>query len=230
MIDPVKILIIEDELPIQRLIQNGYTAAEAHIYSAENGAEGLVSAAKHNPDIIILDLGLPDIDGQEVCRRLREWTETPIIVLSARGRERDKVEALDHGADDYMTKPFSVGELQARVRAALRHVKRTGTLPDGPFEFGALKVDLNARRVFVNENEVRLTKNEFKLLAMLVRHAGLVLTHKQLLEEVWGPAYADELHYLRVYMGQLRHKLEEDPTRPKYLRTESGVGYRLLAE
>ncbi len=228
MVNQIRIVAIEDEPAITKLIRNSYSKGEAEVLEALTGEEGMQLVAKTNPDVVLLDLGLPDMDGQKVCLRLREWTEVPIIVLSARGQERDKILALDNGADDYMTKPFRAGELQARVRAALRHSKKG--LPDAEpvFRSGPLRVDLQTRIVKLNDEEVRLTPIEFKLLALLIRHAGMVLTHKQLLEEVWGPAYVDELHYLRVYMGQLRHKLEPDPARPKLIRTESGIGYRLI--
>jgi two-component system KDP operon response regulator KdpE len=229
--DKIRIVAIEDEAAIVRLVRASYSSEEAELLDAPTGDAGIRLVAKSNPDVVLLDLGLPDMDGQEVCSRLREWTNVPIIVLSARGQEGDKVLALDNGADDYMTKPFGVGELQARVRAALRHTASRDPATFEPhFQCGRLEVDLGARLVKVEGSEVRLTPIEYKLLSMLVRHAGMVLTHRQLLEEVWGPAYADELHYLRVYMGQLRHKLEVDPSRPKLIRTESGVGYRLMAE
>ena len=231
MTDPVRIVVIEDEQAITKLIRSGYAKDEAEVLDATTGEEGIRLVAKSNPDVVLLDLGLPDLDGQEVCRRLREWTDVPVIVVSARGKEDDKVRALDNGADDYMTKPFGLNELQARVRAALRHsLRRRAVEPEPVFRTGELEVDLQSRLVRLAGEEVHLTALEYKLLALLVRHAGMVLTHKQLLEEVWGPAYVDELHYLRVYMGQLRHKLEPDPTRPKLLRTESGVGYRLMGE
>ncbi|MBS1709764.1 MAG: response regulator [Armatimonadetes bacterium] len=227
----MRIVVIEDERAISRLIRTGYGRDEAEVLDATTGEAGMQLVAKANPDVVLLDLGLPDMDGQEVCRRLREWTDVPIIVVSARGKEDDKVLALDNGADDYMTKPFGLNELQARVRASLRHsLRRKAAEPEPVFRSGDIEVDLQARVVRLTGEEVRLTATEYKLLAMLVRHAGMVLTHKQILEEVWGPAYVDELHYLRVYMGQLRHKLEPDPTRPRLLRTESGVGYRLMAE
>ena len=180
---------------------------------------------------MILDLGLPDMDGQEVLRRLREWLAAPIIVLSARDQEQQKITALDNGADDYLTKPFSTGELLARVRVALRHAGRAGDeAGKTTFECGDLKVDLAARRVFVAGDEVHLTPIEYKLLTTLVRYAGKVLTHRQLLKEVWGPHQVQETHYLRVFMANLRRKLEADPARPRYLLTEQGVGYRLASE
>ena len=226
-----KIVVIDDEVQMRRLLKACFDPKDVELLEAENAAEGMRLVARANPDVVLLDLGLPDGDGIDVARRLREWTQVPIIVLSARGREKDKVEALDAGADDYLTKPFGVGELQARIRVTLRHVARSkGPTPDPTFESGDLKVDLTLRRVFVADKEVHLTPIEFRLLGMLVRHAGMVLTHKQLLTEVWGPAYADETHYLRVYMGQLRHKLETDPARPRHITTEPGIGYRLLTE
>lgn len=230
MTEPTKIVVIEDEVQIRRFLRASFEPSEAEIVEAENGQDGIRLVAKSNPDVVLLDLGLPDMDGIEVARQLREWTTVPIVVLSARGQEKDKIEALDAGADDYLTKPFGVGELQARIRVTLRHAaQRKGPEPEPIFESGDLKVDLATRQVFLSDEEIHLTPNEFKLLALLVRHAGMVLTHRQLLTEVWGPAYIDETHYLRVYMGQLRHKLETDPARPRYLRTESGVGYRLIA-
>ena len=231
MSEPSKVLVIDDEIQMRRFLKACFDPAETELFEAETGAEGMRMVARTNPDVVLLDLGLPDIDGIDVARQLREWTEVPIIVLSARGREKDKIEALDAGADDYLTKPFGVGELMARIRVTLRHVARSkGPDADPTFESGSLKVDLSVRRVFVDGKEVHLTPIEFKLLAMLVRHAGMVLTHRQLLTEVWGPAYSDETHYLRVYMGQLRHKLEADPARPRHLTTEPGVGYRLLTD
>ncbi len=231
MSDPIKIVVIDDEPAICRLIRSLYGREEAEVLEAGTGGEGIQLIAKSNPDVVLLDLGLPDMDGQDVCRRLREWTDVPIIVLSARGQDQDKVLALDNQADDYITKPFSSAELQARVRTALRHRSRkTDEAGDPTFTSGPLFVDLRARLVRLQDVEIHLTPIEYKLLATLIRHAGMVLTHRQLLEAVWGPAYVDELHYLRVYMGQLRHKLEADPARPKLIRTESGVGYRLLVD
>jgi two-component system KDP operon response regulator KdpE len=192
------------------------------------GEEGLRHASVGQPDLVILDLGLPDVDGIEVTRRLRAWTAVPIIVVSARGREQDKVAALDAGADDYLTKPFGVGELLARLRVALRHLAAAdGDTGDPVFAAGDLRVDLARREVSVAGAVVRLTPNEFRLLAVLVENAGKVLVHRQLLREVWGPGSADDTHYLRVYMNQLRQKIEPNPSRPRYLLTEPGVGYRL---
>lgn len=228
--EPV-ILVIEDELPIRRFLRATLPAHGYRVLEAATGREGIAQVAAAQPDLILLDLGLPDVDGLEVTRRLREWSETPIIVLSARGQERDKVDALDAGADDYLTKPFGVGELLARLRVALRHAQRAGREGgESVFEVGELRVDLARRQVFVGAGEVHLTPTEYKMLTTFVQHAGKVLTHGQLLKAIWGPAYAAETTYLRVYMGQLRHKLEPDPTQPRYFITEPGVGYRLNVE
>lgn len=225
------VLLIEDEAQIRRFLRATLTAHGYRLIETVTGQGGLDEAARQLPDLIILDLGLPDMDGLEVLRRLREWPQTPVVVLSARGQEQDKVAALDIGADDYLTKPFGVGELAARLRVALRHAERATSEAAPPvFEVGALRVALAHRQVFVDGEEVHLTPTEYNLLAVLVRHAGKVLTHRQLLREVWGPAYTTEKHYLRIYMGQLRHKLEPDPARPRYLHTEQGVGYRLVDE
>ena len=225
------ILIIEDELPIRRFLHAALTASDYRWIEAGTAGDGLAQAALRQPDLVILDLGLPDMDGLEVIRQLRGWSAIPIIVLSARQQEGDKVLALDAGADDYLTKPFGVAELLARLRVALRHASRSGSASDSPvFEVGDLHVDLALRQVFVAGAEVHLTPIEFKLLATLVQHAGKVLTHRQLLRAVWGPGYAEESHYLRVFVAQLRRKIEADPARPRYLITEPGVGYRLRAE
>ncbi|GAA5528952.1 response regulator [Herpetosiphon gulosus] len=231
MSNEINVLVIEDEAPIRRFLRASLPSHGYKLIEAENGEDGLLQAAMQRPAIIILDLGLPDLDGLQVTKRLREWTNTPIIVLSARGREDDKIAALDAGADDYLTKPFGMGELLARLRVALRHLQQHGGEKGEPvFQVGVLRVDLVRRQVFVAEQEVHLTPNEYNLLTTLVQHAGKVMTHRQLLREVWGPAYTEENHYLRVYMGQLRHKLEADPARPRYLLTEPGVGYRLAIE
>ncbi|CAN5610327.1 response regulator [soil metagenome] len=229
MAEPRRILVIDDEAPIRRFLRASLDPKDFTLIEAATGQEGVRMAATKNPDVILLDLGLPDMDGIEVARALREWSEVPIIVLSARGREADKVEALDVGADDYLTKPFGIGELLARVRVALRHAGKR-EVPEPVVEAGSLRIDLAARQVFRDGEEVRLTPNEYKLLAVLARHAGRVVLHKQLLREVWGEAYLEESHYLRVFMGQLRHKLEADPAQPRYLTTEPGVGYRLKTE
>jgi two-component system, OmpR family, KDP operon response regulator KdpE len=220
------VVLIEDEPQIRRFLRTVLPEHGYVLFEAETGKQGLVEAAVRKPDVIVLDLGLPDMDGVDVVGRLREWTQVPVIVLSARAQETDKVAALDAGADDYVTKPFGVGELLARLRVALR---RTARSEEGSqvFESGALKVDLAARRVQVGEGEVHLTPIEYRLLTVLVRHAGKVLTHRQLLKEVWGPSHIEHSHYLRIYMAQLRKKLEEDPAQPRFLLTEAGVGYRL---
>jgi two-component system, OmpR family, KDP operon response regulator KdpE len=224
------VLVIEDEPPIRRFLRPTLASQGYRVVESETGEDGLLQAATRQPDLVILDLGLPDLDGLEVIRRLREWTAIPIIVLSARGAESDKVAALDAGADDYVAKPFAVGELLARARVALRHAT-TGHEPgESTFVLGDLRVDLARRRVWLGEAEIRLTPIEYRLLTVLVRHAGRVLTHRQLLQKVWGPGQVEQTHYLRVYMANLRRKLEADPARPRFLRTEPGVGYRLLVE
>lgn len=225
------ILVIEDDPQMRRFLRATLTSSGYDYLEAATAQEGVKQASLRHPDLIILDLGLPDMDGLEVTRRLREWTNTPIVVLSARDRENDKIIALDAGADDYLTKPFGTGELLARMRVALRHAILAMQGSDDPvFTTGSLRVDLAHRQVFVNDEEVHLTPIEYKLLSMLVQHAGKVVTQRQLLHDVWGPSYVTESHYLRVYMTQLRHKLETDPARPRYLITEAGVGYRLKIE
>ena len=230
MSDPL-VLVVEDEPQVMRFLRATLPDHGYRMVEAASGAEALVEASTRGPDLVLLDLGLPDLDGVEVTRRIREWSTVPILVVSARGQERDKVEALDAGADDYLTKPFGTEELLARMRVALRHASRvTGEGGDSAFEAGDLRVDLGARLVFLRGEEVRLTRTEYRLLAVLVQNAGRVVTHRQLLREVWGPGSSSETHYLRVYMAQLRHKLEDDPAQPRYLLTETGVGYRLRAE
>ena len=225
------IVLIEDESEIRRFLRTTLPGHGFRIYEATTGQGGLIEVKTRNPDLILLDLGLPDLDGIDVIRQVREWTPTPIIVLSAREQEQQKVSALDLGADDYVTKPFGINELLARIRTALRHAAR----PDGAdaesyFAFGKVRVELGRRQVFVDDEELHLTQIEYKLLTTLVRHAGKVVTHRQLLKEVWGPLHVEESHYLRVYMRQLRNKLESNPAHPKYLVTELGVGYRLRTE
>lgn len=220
------ILIIEDEPQMRRFLRVSLSGDGYRVHEADTGEDGLAQASARNPDLILLDLGLPDLDGITVTERLRAWARLPIIVISARGQEEDKVRALDAGADDYVTKPFGVGELLARIRVALRH-RAVSASGQTRFTFGELEVDLERRRIVVRGQEVHLTPIEYKLLAALVNHAGRVVTHRQLLREVWGPGASEQLHYLRVYMGQLRHKLEANPSRPAYLVTEAGVGYRL---
>ena len=226
-----KILIVEDEPQMRNFVT---TLLESHDFStvaATDGEEGIRLATQHNPDVVLLDLGLPDIDGMEVLERLREWTQTPVIVLSVRDRETDKVEALDEGADDYLTKPFGSRELLARLRVALRHAaQRDADDESMVFEAGDLQVDLAKRKVTVGGEPVSLTQTEYRLLSTLIRHAGKVLTHRRILKEVWGPNYVDRSHYVRVYVARLRDKLSDDPSGPDYLVTETGVGYRLEDE
>jgi two-component system KDP operon response regulator KdpE len=224
------LVVIEDDPQIRRFLRTGLSAEPFRIFEAETGKDGLVEAATRKPDLIVLDLGLPDVDGVDVVTRLREWYTRPIIILSARSNEQEKIKALDAGADDYLTKPFGIGELMARIRVALRRATREDQSGETVFVFGDVKVDLAARRVFRSDAEVHLTPNEYRLLTTLIRHAGKVCTHRQLLAEVWGPSHVEHGHYLRIYMAQLRHKLEDDPTNPRFLRTEVGVGYRLLVD
>ncbi|TAK64124.1 response regulator [Methylobacter sp.] len=222
------LLLIEDDPQLRPLLTTALESQDYTVLAVTGGREGLTAARNRQPGLLILDLGLPDIDGQEVIRRLRTWSELPIIVLSARDQENDITQALDNGADDYLTKPFSTAELMSRIKALLRRVAK---LPGGGaqecFQVDELKIELTRRRVFVGEQEVHLTPTEFRLLSVLVRNAGFVVTHRQLLEKVWGASYIEHSHYLRIYMGQLRHKIESDPARPHYLLTEAGVGYRL---
>ena len=230
MSDVPLLLLIEDDLQMRRFLRASLHAQGFRLVEAETGEEGIVLAQSQTPDVILLDLGLPDVDGIKVTERLRGWTRIPIIVISARGREADKVEALDAGAGDYLTKPFGVSELLARIRVALRHKEG---LPSGEqpiLEVGGLRVDLDRHLVTREDREIRLTPIEYKLLTLLARHPGKVLTHRQILKEVWGPTATEQTHYLRVYMAQLRRKIEKDPARPHLLVTEPGVGYRLHDE
>lgn len=221
-----RILIIDDEAPIRKLLKVALTSHGYDVLEAVCGKEGIERAATYRPDIIILDLGLPDIDGLEVIKLLREWSKCPIIILSVKEQENDKILALDLGADDYVTKPFNMGELIARIRAALRHA--AGTEDQPTLVFGDLIVDILHRRVKVDEREIKLSPIEYSLIKNLAIHGGKVLTHKQLLITVWGPTYENDAQYLRVYIGQLRRKIEQDPSHPKHIITEPGVGYRLL--
>ena len=225
---PTRVLMVDDEPQIRRFLRTSLGAQGYTILEASNGKEALLRASSERPDVIILDLGLPDMDGMQVIRSLREWSKVPIIVLSVRGRESDKIAALDAGADDYVTKPFGMGELMARIRAALRN-RLEKEIDEPVFQSGGLVVDLARRMVSVEGREVRLTPTEYDLLRVLVINAGKVLTHPHLLREVWGPADVDETHYVRVYIGQLRQKIEADPARPRYILTEPGVGYRFRA-
>jgi two-component system, OmpR family, KDP operon response regulator KdpE len=221
-------LVIDDELQIRRLLRvcleaNGYRVSEA-----ATGKDGIAEAAQHPPDVVILDLGLPDMEGVAVLKRLREWSRVPVVVLSVRDREEDKIAALDNGADDYVTKPFSSGELLARLRVAQRHVAPSSEAT--VFLSGQLEVDLAARVVKLKGKEVKLTATEYSLLRLFVQHAGKVLTHRQILREVWGPNYVEQTHYLRVYLAHLREKLEANPAQPELLITEPGIGYRLVSK
>jgi two-component system KDP operon response regulator KdpE len=227
-----QILLIEDDSQIRRFLRTTLGAEGYRLHEARTAAEGLLQAETRPPDVILLDLELPDSDGVEVIRQIRQWNRNvPIIVVSVRGHERDKISTLDEGADDYVSKPFAIGELLARLRVALR---RSATAPQvaasTSFTFGNVDVDLERRRVLVEGNEVRLTRIEYKLLQILIQHADRVVTQRQLLNEVWGPKHTEQSHYLRVYMAQLRRKLEADSSRPRHLRTEPGVGYRLTTE
>lgn len=220
-----RVLVVDDELQIRRFLRIALEANGYRVFEVSNGRDALQEAARLRPDLIILDMGLPDMDGLEILNRLREWLPTPVIILSVRDTDRDKVAALDAGADDYLTKPFSLEELMARMRVAQRH-SQSGA-PQTEFTIGNVSVDLTHRKVTKNSELVRLTPTEYALLRLLIQHAGRVLTHKQILKEVWGPEYMEETHYLRVYFAQLRQKLEDDPALPKLILTEPGVGYRL---
>jgi two-component system KDP operon response regulator KdpE len=223
------VLIVEDDPEIRRFLHATFAASEYRVVESGTGRRGQIDAGTHKPDLAIVDLGLPDVDGIDVIRRIREWSRMPIIVLSARIQERAKIDALDAGADDYVTKPFAIGELLARVRVALRHAVR-GTAATSTLQIGDARVDLDRRTARRGEDDIRLTPIEFRLLATLGRHLGMVVTHRQLLTEVWGPTHAGDTHYLRIYMKQLRDKLESDPLRPRHLITETGIGYRLVAD
>jgi two-component system KDP operon response regulator KdpE len=224
------ILVIDDEPQILRALRTILTARQFRVSTASNGTDGLALAATAQPVLVILDLGLPDMNGIEVCKRLREWTQTPVIVLSVRDSERDKVSALDHGADDYLTKPFGIDELMARIRVSLRHAARTQTRQKTVVSAGPLEIDLAGFTVRRGGVEVKLTATEFKLLAYLAANAGRVLTHRSILTNVWDPADADHVEYLRVFIRQLRKKLEDDPESPQYIVNEPGIGYRFMAD
>lgn len=223
------ILVIEDETPIRRFLRASLESEGYRVNEAASGDEGLKLAVRQPPDVVILDLGLPDMDGHDVLQRLREWYTAPIIILSARDQEPQKIKALDLGADDYITKPFGVGELLARLRTALRHSQRVGP-EETTIVIGDLRIDLAARLIHRGGEEVHLTPLEYKLFITMIKHAGKVLTHRFLLREVWGPLDSQENHYLRVFVASLRRKLEADPARPRYILTEQGVGYRLASE
>jgi two-component system, OmpR family, KDP operon response regulator KdpE len=223
---PIRVLIVDDEPQIRRFLRAALAAHRYQVIEAANGADALIRIATEHPHVVILDLGLPDIDGVEIIRRTREWSAMPIIVLSVRGGEADKIRALDLGADDYVTKPFNMGELLARIRTALRH-QLQAEVQQPLFRSGDLMVDLAKRIVTMRGEEIKLTPKEYELLRLLVTHAGRVLTHGYLLREVWGPTYMRETHYLRVYIGTLRGKIEPSPAQPVHILTEPGVGYRL---
>ena len=223
-----RILVVDDEPQIRKFLRISLSAHGYEVIEAARGEEAVARSATESPDLVILDLGLPDFDGQEVIARIREWSKLPIIVLSVRAAEAEKVAALDLGADDYITKPFGIHELLARVRAVLRSRSLEGERPLAVVTVGDLAIDIPRRRVRLAGTEVRLSRKEFALLRLLARHAGRIVTHQQLLREVWGPAHEHETHYLRIYIGHLRQKLGDDPTQPRYIGNEPGVGYRLL--
>ena len=225
-----EVLLIEDDPQIRRFLRPTLAAEHYRLHEAVTAEEGIAQAAARQPDVVLLDLGLPDRDGLTVIQAIRQWSPMPILVISARGQERDKIAALDAGADDFIGKPFATGELLARIRAALRRTARIGAQPSAVFRVGNIEVNLEKRLVHVNGQETHLTPIEFKLLQTVIRYAGRVVTQRQLLNEVWGPNQVEQSQYLRVYMGQLRRKLEADSARPQYLRTEPGVGYRLVVE
>ena len=221
-----RILVIEDDLQTRRFLKSNLAHRGWNVLESETGKTGLVLLKNETPDLLILDLGLPDIDGISIIKRLRQFSDLPILVLSARSLEQSKIEALDAGADDYLTKPFGIGELNSRLQALLRRISKT---PQHDFfETGDLKIDLGKRKVFVLEEEITFTPIQYRILSILVQNAGLVVTHRQLLKEVWGIEHLEDNHYLRIYMCQLRHKIEINPARPRYLLTETGIGYRLL--
>jgi two-component system KDP operon response regulator KdpE len=226
------LVVIEDDPQINRFLRTSLSAYGFQLFQAETGERGLIEIGTRKPDLVILDLGLPRMDGLEVIDRIRTWSALPIIVLSARSQESDKIAALDAGADDYLTKPFSIGELLARIRVSLRHAAQVaGDCPETTlFTMGDLQVDLLRRYVHVGEREIHLTPIEYRLLTVLIHNAGKVMTHRQLLLQVWGPAYVDHAHYVRIYMRQLRQKLEVEPNQPSYLQTEAGIGYRLRVD
>jgi two-component system KDP operon response regulator KdpE len=223
-----RILVVDDETPMRRLLQTGLGGYGYEVETAADGIEAVEKAVAWRPDVILLDLGLPKLSGLDVCRSIRSWSPVPIIVLSVRDAERDKIAALDSGADDYVTKPFGLGELLARIRVALRHRSGAASTNDPVLVFGDLRIDLARRQVFLGDQEVHLTPTEYDLLKLLATHAGKVLTHTLLLREVWGATYERDTQTLRVFIGQLRRKLDDDPTNPRFILTEPGVGYRFI--
>ena len=222
----LRVLVIDDEPQIRKLLKVSLGAHGYDVHESISGMDSVVQAADIKPDLVILDLGLPDIDGKEVVRRLREWSDVPILILTARDQEKEKIDALDAGADDYITKPFSMGELLARMRVSVRRSAHVGE--DPVIQCCDLSIDLAQRRVTVDAQEIKLTPTEYDIIKILAQNAGKVLTHRQLLKAVWGDTYSDDTHYIRVYIGQLRRKIEPNPTQPRYIITESGVGYRLM--
>lgn len=224
----IHLVLIEDEKQIRRFLTTALVTESITVHEAETGKQGLIECATRKPDIIIVDLGLPDMSGIDVIKEVRSWSEVPIIVLSARTNEKEKVSALDAGADDYLTKPFGSAELIARIRAHLRRRQPSSSSTDHLFQFGAVKVDFSLRTVTKNDESIHLSPIEYRLLSVLARNAGKVLTHRQLLHDVWGPNHSESNHYLRIYMANLRQKLEQSPAQPKHLLTETGVGYRLV--
>jgi two-component system KDP operon response regulator KdpE len=227
MLDSPKILLIEDDLQTRRFLKKNLNVRDWEVIDTDSGTSGLALVREEMPDLLILDLGLPDMDGIAIIRHLRQFSTIPILVLSARSLEQSKINALDAGADDYLTKPFGIGELNSRLQALMRRISQT-TVTQEIFETGELKVDLSKRQVFVSQKEIKITPTEYHILFILIQHAGLVVTYKHLLKNVWGMQHLDNQHYLRIYMRRLRHKIEENPTQPRYLLTETGVGYRLL--
>jgi two-component system KDP operon response regulator KdpE len=227
MLDSPKILLIEDDLQTRRFLKKNLNVRDWEVIDTDSGTSGLALVKEAMPDLLILDLGLPDMDGIAIIKNLRQFSTIPILVLSARSLEQSKINALDAGADDYLTKPFGMGELNSRLQALMRRISQTSVNQE-IFETGELKVDLSKRQVFVSQKEIKITPTEYHILFILIQHAGLVVTYKHLLKNVWGMQHLDNQHYLRIYMRRLRHKIEENPTQPRYLLTETGVGYRLL--
>ena len=227
ILDSPKILLIEDDLQTRRFLKKNLNVRDWEVIDTDSGTSGLALIREEMPDLLILDLGLPDMDGITIIKHLRQFSTIPILVLSARSLEQSKINALDAGADDYLTKPFGIGELNSRLQALMRRISQTPVNQE-IFETGELKVDLSKRQVFVSQKEIKITPTEYHILFILIQHAGLVVTYKHLLKNVWGMQHLDNQHYLRIYMRRLRHKIEENPTQPRYLLTETGVGYRLL--
>lgn len=226
---PGLVLVVDDERPIRRFLRASLGSHGFEVIEAENGQEAFAALTSRHPDLVILDLSLPDMDGIDILKRFREWSDTPVIILSVRDNEEEKIKALDAGADDYLTKPFSVGELSARIRSALRHSIKTGDLPS-VFQLEDLKLDFGRRQLFLKDEEISLTPTEYEILKYLIRNAGKVVTHHMLLREVWGIGYENDPHLVRVNISNLRHKIEKDPAQPRFILTESGVGYRFKTQ